>query len=369
MRREDERQACLLIIQCDFGHADGDLIACARYRIYDMRAKALLQFSSGLSHTTHVLFIIHLPVQAVQSSFVGFQGDPWVSCHIDELRRSGEGTLTLEVAQGAPISELFYGGRRKDRAPSPEVEGEVSQFAKGLEEMMFHRVTSREEGEDVEMEEEEEGEKEREGEVESDMQVVDIEEEEEEEGKREEKEEEKEGEGEEGESDMQVVDIEEEEEEEGKREEKKEEEKEEKEEGESEEEKEGEEEEEMVGVSESGERTEQDQMVQSKQDSEVEEQEEATEEAMEEGEAEKEEDDVEREGPIRPTRGGEREEEVARQMYTQCTRLNSCIQAAASKLQDSTQNKHRATKRVELLIDHVPQMPSFPLGEWPLSPG
>ena len=336
MRREDEREACLLIIQCDFGHADGDLIACARYRIYDMRAKALLQFSSGLSHTTHVLFIIHLPVQAVQSSFVGFQGDPWVSCHIDELRRSGEGTLTLEVAQGAPISELFYGGRRKDRAPSSEVEGEVSQFAKGLEEMMFHRVTSREEGEDVEMEEEEEGEKGREGEVESDMQVVDIEEEEEEEGKREEK---------------------------------KEEEKEEEEEGEREEEKEGEEEEEMVGVSESGERTEQDQMVQSKQDSEVEEQEEATEEAMEEGEAEKEEDDVEREGPIRPTRGGEREEEVARQMYTQCTRLNSCIQAAASKLQDSTQNKHRATKRVELLIDHVPQMPSFPLGEWPLSPG
>ena len=119
-----------------------------------------------------------------------------------------------------------------------------------------------------------------------------------------------------------------------------------------------------MGVSESGERTEQDQMVQSKQDSEVEEQE----ESMEEDEAEKEEDDVEREGPIRPTRGGEREEEVARQMYTQCTRLNSCIQAAASRLQDSTQNKYRATKRVELLIDHVPQAPSFPLGEWPLSP-
>ena len=333
MRREDE--TCLLIIQCDFGHADGDLIAYARYRIYDMRTKALLQFSSGLSHTTHVLFIIYLPVQVVQSSFVGFQGDPWVSCHIDELRRSGEGTLTLEVAQGAPISELFYGGQRRIQAPSPEVEGEVPQFARGVEEMMFHRVTSREEGEDVEMEEEEEGEKGREGEVESDMQVVDIEEEEEEEGEREEKEEEKEEGGEEGER---------------------------------EEEKEGEEEEGMVGVSESGERTEQDQMVQSKQDSEVEEQEEATEEAMEEGEEEKEEDDVEREGPIRPTRDGEREEEVARQMYTQCTRLNSCIQAAASRLQDSTQNKYRATKRVELLIDHVPQAPSFPLGEWPLSP-
>ena len=270
LRREDERETCLIIIQCDFGHVDGDLIACARYRIYDMRAKALLQFSSGLRHTTHVLFIIHLPVQAVQSSFVGFQGDPWVSCHIDELRRSCGGTLTFEVAQGAAISELFYGGPRRKQPPLPE---RLSQFAKKPEDRVFHRVAIREEGEDVKMEK-----------------------------------------------------------------------------GEKEEDK-------MLGASESREGIEQGQVVQSKQDDEVEE-----EEAMEEGEKEKE-NDVEREDPIRTTAGWEGEEGVACRTYMQCTRLNSCIQAAASRLQDSTQNKHRATKRVEVLIYHIPQEPSLPLGE------
>ena len=98
----------LLIIQCDSGHTDGDLIACARYRIYDMRAKALLHKEAQGSCVAHVLFIIHLPVQAAGSSFVGIQGDPWLSCHIDELRESSESTLTLEGAQGASISEIFY---------------------------------------------------------------------------------------------------------------------------------------------------------------------------------------------------------------------------------------------------------------------
>ena len=268
MRKENEREACLLIIQCDFGHVDGDLIACARYHIYDMRAKALLQFSSGLSHTTHVLFIIHLPVQAVQSSFVGFQGDPWVSCHIDELRRSNRGDLTFEMTQGATISEIFYGKARRNQPFLPGIKRKVAESRKKTEKKR----------EDMEIEEE---------------------------GK-----------------------------------------------------------EEIVGVSGSRERTEQDQMMQSKQDNEVEEQEEVIEESEEDDEH-----DVEREGPVRTTSDWEREEEVARQMFMQCTRLNSCIQAAASRLQDSTQNKHRATQRVELLIDLIPQTSSYPLGEWPHSPG
>ena len=98
----------MLIIQCDSGHTDGDLIACARYRVYDMRAKALLRQDAQGSSVAHVLFIIHLPVQAAGSSFVGIQGDPWLSCHIDELRESSESTLTLDGAQGAAISEIFY---------------------------------------------------------------------------------------------------------------------------------------------------------------------------------------------------------------------------------------------------------------------
>ena len=78
----------------------------------------------------------------------------------------------------------------------------------------------------------------------------------------------------------------------------------------------------------------------------------------------KEEEQEKREGPIRAAGS-----QVAHQIYTQCTRLNGCIQAAASRLQDSTQNKKRAIKRVELLIDHIPEEPTFPLSEWLPFPG
>ena len=308
-------QACLLIIQCDFGHMNGDLIACARYRIYDMRAKALLHLSSRpQSHTTHVLFIIHLPVQAMHSSFVGFQGEPWVSCHIDELRKSSEGALTLEVAQGVPISELFYGRPEEDglfQPPYPEAEKEVAESTTEVKEY----VARREEVEDVETEEyeEREGDEGRQGEAERNVQVVDIEEEEKEDKQKGEEE----GEG-----------------------------------------KEEEEEEKVLGVSESKEGTEQEQMMQCCQDGGIEEGEEET---MGEG---KEEEQEEKEVPIRAAGSQEREEEVVDQIYAQCTRLNGCIQAAASRLQDSTQNKKRAIKRVELLIDHIPREPTFPLSEW-----
>ena len=52
--------------------------------------------------------------EQVGSSFVGFQGSPWICCHIDELRSSGEGELTIDAAQNIPISCLFYGGEIKD---------------------------------------------------------------------------------------------------------------------------------------------------------------------------------------------------------------------------------------------------------------
>lgn len=93
----------LVIIQCDSGHLNGDLIACARYRIYDLRAKA------DDKQTTHVLFIIHLPHHVANSSFVGFQGDPWISSHIDDLRPTSDNAVSANEAIGLTISELFLG--------------------------------------------------------------------------------------------------------------------------------------------------------------------------------------------------------------------------------------------------------------------
>ena len=108
----------LVIIQCDSGHLNGDLIACARYRIYDLRAKA------DDKQTTHLLFIIHLPQHVANSSFVGFQGDPWNSSHIDDLRpTSGSGVSAYE-AIGLTISELFLG------CPKSQARGNNGHFAR-----------------------------------------------------------------------------------------------------------------------------------------------------------------------------------------------------------------------------------------------
>ena len=109
-RDEGDNHNCLLVIQCDSGHINGDLIACARYRIYDERVNALERNKlQGRSGVTHVLFIINLPHYVSGSSFVGFQGDPWISAHIDDPRPTRGDTIEPVHAMSARISELFIG--------------------------------------------------------------------------------------------------------------------------------------------------------------------------------------------------------------------------------------------------------------------
>lgn len=113
----------MLIVQCESGHLDGDLIACARYRIIDERTKAIEKYKNAENGgqlvvdgersmlndgKSHVLLIIHLPRQAIATSFVGFQSDPWISAHIDELRESGDDTINPFTANGKTISSLFF---------------------------------------------------------------------------------------------------------------------------------------------------------------------------------------------------------------------------------------------------------------------
>ena len=117
-RDEEDKQNRLLVIQCDSGHLNGDLIACARYRIYDERVNALnknkIQNRDGV---THVLFIINLPHQVSSSTFVGFQGNPWISSHIDDLRPTSSDTIEPLHAIATSISELFIGEYIHDIAP------------------------------------------------------------------------------------------------------------------------------------------------------------------------------------------------------------------------------------------------------------
>ena len=102
----------------------GDLIACAKYRIYDKRAES----RNKREVWTHVLFIIHLPRQVVGSAFVGFQGDPWISTHIDDLRPARDSTIILHEAMNVSISQLFYGTMSADEGGRVGEE-KISTFA------------------------------------------------------------------------------------------------------------------------------------------------------------------------------------------------------------------------------------------------
>ena len=107
-----------------------DLIACARNRIYDLRAKAARECEDDEVLGTHVLFVIYLPVQTLHSSLVGFQGDPWISAHIDEIRPTNDDTLTLDIAEGVSISKLFYGPLEDDTLGTPsEAPAFTEEFA------------------------------------------------------------------------------------------------------------------------------------------------------------------------------------------------------------------------------------------------
>ena len=117
-RDEEDKQTRLLVIQCDSGHLNGDLIACARYRVYDERVNALnTNKIQNRDSVTHVLFIVNLPRQISSSSFVGFQGNPWISSHIDDLRQTSSDSIEPLQAIKTSISEVFIGEYIHDLAP------------------------------------------------------------------------------------------------------------------------------------------------------------------------------------------------------------------------------------------------------------
>ena len=86
--------------------------------MYDERAKTASSLDKGL---THVVFIIQLPPHMTGSSFVGFQGKPWVSVHIDELHSSESDQLTLRDAMNYKISELFVGAPHRRHTEAEDV--------------------------------------------------------------------------------------------------------------------------------------------------------------------------------------------------------------------------------------------------------
>jgi len=98
----------LLLLQCDAGDMHADLIACARYNIWNEFCQ--LNSTSELTeeHTgkIHVVLIIQLP-RIAGGCFVGFQGGHWMSYHIDDLHPHTERIPSLITLKDKSISSLF----------------------------------------------------------------------------------------------------------------------------------------------------------------------------------------------------------------------------------------------------------------------
>ena len=120
-------------MQCDAGHNNGDLIACAKYRLEDVIQEESKINSFQHSNTRHgleeplplraarsskglfhVLFTVYLPRKHgdTKSSFVGFLGGDWKCTHIDDFFPlhpfSPISALACSGAEQKTLSQVFY---------------------------------------------------------------------------------------------------------------------------------------------------------------------------------------------------------------------------------------------------------------------
>ncbi|XP_052062680.1 E3 ubiquitin-protein ligase rnf213-alpha-like isoform X2 [Mytilus californianus] len=106
----------LLIIQCDSGDQNGDLIACARNALQD----ELQQIHHRVSNI-HVVLLIQLPGIA-GGCFTGFQCGLWHSVHIDDIHPAPKDIPSVAEMSGKSVSALL--DVTKDRS---EVDMEIDR--------------------------------------------------------------------------------------------------------------------------------------------------------------------------------------------------------------------------------------------------
>ena len=93
----------LMIVQCDYGERNTDLIACARHRLIDEMRRP----KKPECGVTHVIFIVQLPRVAGGTAFTSFQGGPWTSIHIDELTCPTGANQVVKYALSEPLHKFF----------------------------------------------------------------------------------------------------------------------------------------------------------------------------------------------------------------------------------------------------------------------
>ena len=98
----------ILIVQCDSGDHNFNLIAGARHILMEERKNAPELLNLPTIAAVHVVLIVQLPrIAGGCRNFVGFQGGKWISIHIDELRPPERHTPSIEDLIDKPISKLF----------------------------------------------------------------------------------------------------------------------------------------------------------------------------------------------------------------------------------------------------------------------
>ena len=114
----------ILIVQCDSGDDNFNLIAGARHILMEERNDAAELLNLPAIEAVHILLVVQLPrIAGGCRNFVGFQGGKWMSTHIDELRPPGKHTPSIEHLIDRPISELFGSDEQ------PEKNGSVQSLA------------------------------------------------------------------------------------------------------------------------------------------------------------------------------------------------------------------------------------------------
>ena len=113
----------ILIVQCDSGDDNFNLIAGARHILMEERNNAPELLGLSKIKPVHIAVVVQLPrIAGGCRNFVGFQGGQWMSFHIDELRPPGRNTPPIDHLINRPISELFCDANETQQETTKKVQ-------------------------------------------------------------------------------------------------------------------------------------------------------------------------------------------------------------------------------------------------------
>lgn len=122
----------LLLVQCDAGDLNCNLIPCARHLLVEQRTTSEQDLRESIGHNSssfiHIVLIVQLPrLVGGCPTFVGFQGGRWLSIHIDELRPPTGQIPAIQFMVDRSVSELFDVAPSATQVEDMDVEEEQKQ--------------------------------------------------------------------------------------------------------------------------------------------------------------------------------------------------------------------------------------------------